>query len=112
MATREEEGGSRLWRGMRSLIFGDDETSLRDQIEEVIDEAEDQRPVAGDLSTLERQMLRNLLQFGDHTAGDVCVTRGEVNGLPGKPSRLCSAFATRFTASQTSWIRLHGTVVS
>ena len=42
----------------------------------------------------------------------ICVTRGEVNGLPEKPSRLCSAFATRFTASQTSWIRLHGTVVS
>ena len=52
MATRnDEEGGSRLWRGMRALIFGDDgETSLRDQIEEAIDDAEDSRPVIGDLS--------------------------------------------------------------
>ena len=31
MATRNEENGSRLWRGMRSLIFGDDgETTLRE----------------------------------------------------------------------------------
>ena len=36
---------------MRALIFGDDsEPTLRDQIEEAIDEAEDSRPVAGDLS--------------------------------------------------------------
>ena len=84
MATQnEDDGGSRIWRGMRTLIFGDDgETTLRDQIEEVIDEAEDQRPVAGDLSPHERQMLRNLLHFGDRTAGDVCVTRGDIISVP------------------------------
>ena len=85
MASRQDEpeGGSRLWRGMRALIFGDDgETSLRDQIEEAIDEAEDARPVAGDLSTSERQMLKNLLQFGDQTAGDICVTRGDIIAVP------------------------------
>ena len=83
MATRNDDGGSRIWRGMRSLIFGDDgETTLRDQIEEVIDEAEDARPVAGDLSGHERQMLRNLLHFGDRTAGDVCVTRGDIISVP------------------------------
>src|SRR5215213_7809644 len=80
MATRnEDEGGSRLWRGMRSLIFGDDgETTLRDEIEDAIDEAEESRPVAGDLSPAERQMLRNLLHFGESTAGDICVTRGDI----------------------------------
>ena len=84
MATRhEEEGGSRLWRGMRALIFGDDaEPTLRDEIEEAIDEAEDSRPVAGDLSPTERQMLRNLLHFGERTAGDVCVTRGDIIAVP------------------------------
>ena len=86
MATRQDEqddGGSRLWRGMRSLIFGDDgETSLRDQIEEAIDEAETAHPVSGDLSPHERQMLRNLLQMGDRTAGDICVTRGEIISVP------------------------------
>ena len=83
MATQHEDGGSRLWRGMRALIFGDDgETSLRDQIEEAIDEAETSHVVSGDLSPLERQMLRNLLQFGDRTAGDICVTRGDIIAVP------------------------------
>ena len=83
MATQQDEVGSRLWRGMRALIFGDDgETSLRDQIEEAIDEAETAHPVSGDLTPHERQMLRNLLQFGDRTAGDICVTRGEIIAVP------------------------------
>ena len=84
MATRhDDEGGSRLWRGMRALIFGDDgETTLRDEIEEAIDEAEDSSPVAGDLSPSERQMLRNLLHFGERTAGDICVTRGDIIAVP------------------------------
>jgi len=83
MATRHDEGGSRLWRGMRSLIFGEDsEQTLRDEIEEAIDEAEDERPIAGDLTPTERQMLRNLLHFGERTAGDVCVTRGEIMAVP------------------------------
>jgi CBS domain containing-hemolysin-like protein len=84
MATRnEEDGGSRLWRGMRHLIFGDEaEPTLRDEIEEAIDEAEDSRPVAGDLSQAERQMLRNLLHFGERNAGDICVTRGDIIAVP------------------------------
>lgn len=97
MATRnEDEGGSRLWRGMRHLIFGDDgETTLRDQIEEVIDEAEGSRPVTGDLSPHERLMLRNLLHLGDRTAGDICVTRGEIMSVPATISfeELIRAFA-------------------
>ncbi len=79
---QDDDGGSRLWRGMRTLIFGDEETSLRDQIEEVIDEAEGSRPMTGDLSPHERQMLRNLLHMGDSTAGDVCVTRGDIIAVP------------------------------
>ena len=96
MATRHDEGGSRLWRGMRSLLFGEDsEQTLRDEIEEAIDEAEDQRPVAGDLSPTERQMLRNLLHFGERTAGDICVTRGDMIAVPSTLSfdELVRAFA-------------------
>lgn len=82
MATRHDEGGSRLWRGMRHLIFGEDsEPTLREEIEDAIDEAEDSQgshPVAGDLSPAERQMLRNLLHFGEQTAGDIAVTRGDI----------------------------------
>ena len=84
MATRnDEEGGSRLWRGMRALIFGEDyDATLRDQIEEAIDEAEAGTQKRGDLSPLERQMLRNLLHFGDRTAGEIAVTRGDIVSVP------------------------------
>ena len=96
MATRHDEGGSRLWRGMRSLIFGEDsEQTLRDEIEEAIDDAETERPIAGDLSPTERQMLRNLLHFGERTAGDVCVTRGDIIAVPSTITfdQLVGAFA-------------------
>jgi CBS domain containing-hemolysin-like protein len=86
MATRrddDEDGGSRLWRGIQHLIFGDDaQPTLRDQIEEAIEEAEDSRPVAGDLSPHERQMLKNLLHFGDLTAREIAVTRGDIIAVP------------------------------
>ena len=95
MATSPEPG-SRLWRGMRHLLFGDEaEPTLRDQIEEAIDEADESRPVAGDLSPHERQMLRNLLHFGDRTAGEVAVTRGEIIAVAQDSSfeELVQAFA-------------------
>src|SRR5260221_931106 len=84
MATRDDEAGaSRLWRGMRHLIFGEDsEPTLREEIEEAIDEAEESGPIAGDLSPTERQMLRNLLHFGEQTAGDIAVTRGDIMAVP------------------------------
>ena len=86
MATRnddEDEGGSRLWRGMRALIFGEDhDATLRDKLEDAIDEADAAAPKRGDLSPLERQMLRNLLHFGDRTAGEIAVTRGDIVSVP------------------------------
>jgi CBS domain containing-hemolysin-like protein len=86
MATRGDDGGSTLWRGMRHLLFGEDsEPTLREEIEDAIDEAEESegsRPTAGDLSPAERQMLRNLLHFGEQTAGDICVTRGDIVAVP------------------------------
>jgi CBS domain containing-hemolysin-like protein len=81
---------------MRHLIFGEDsEPTLRDQIEEAIEEAEDASPVAGDLSPPERQMLRNLLHFGDQTAGEIAVTRGDIIAVPSDISfeELIAAFA-------------------
>ena len=99
MATRHDEGGSRIWRGMRHLIFGEDsEPTLREEIEEAIDEAEESQgshAVAGDLTPTERQMLRNLLHFGEQTAGDICVTRGDIMAVPSNISfdHLIRAFA-------------------
>jgi len=97
MATRnEEDGGSRLWRGMRTLLFGEGhDATLRDQIEDAIDEAEDEPIKRGDLSPLERQMLRNLLHFGDRTVGEVSVTRGDIVSIPSNVTfeELVAAFA-------------------
>jgi CBS domain containing-hemolysin-like protein len=97
MATRnEEEGGNRLWRGMRALLFGEGhEETLREQIEDAIDEAEDEPIKRGDLSPTERQMLRNLLHFGDRTVGEVAVTRGDIISVSSTASfdQLIAAFA-------------------
>jgi CBS domain containing-hemolysin-like protein len=99
MATRGDDGGSTLWRGMRNLLFGEDsEPTLREEIEDAIDEAEESEgshPIAGDLSPAERQMLRNLLHFGEQTAGDICVTRGDIVAVPSNISfdDLVRAFA-------------------
>ena len=83
MATRHDDGGSRIWRGMRALIFGGErEPTLRDQIEDAIDEADEGTDEPGDLSPQERMMLRNLLQFGDRTAGEIAVTRGDIIAVP------------------------------
>ena len=96
VASKPDDPGSRLWRGMRALIFGgEQEPTLRDQIEDAIDEAETSPEVRGDLSSIERQMLRNLLHFGDRTAGEVAVTRGDIVSVPQTISfaELVAAFA-------------------
>ena len=74
----EEDSRSGLWAGIRTLLFGgNSEPSLREQIEEVIDEAEEEgaerrgSSIVGDLSPIERKMLRNLLHFGEQTVDDV-----------------------------------------
>ncbi len=82
------EGGG-IWRGIRTLLFGDDqEETLRDRIEDAIDEHEDSagRSPVGDLAPIERQMLRNLLHFGERDAGDVGVPRADIIAVEEKTS--------------------------
>jgi CBS domain containing-hemolysin-like protein len=70
-----------LWRAIRRFFDkGDNEQSLRAQLEEVIDEHEEdgEESSKGDLSPTERQMLRNLLHFSEHDADDVAIPRGEI----------------------------------
>lgn len=77
--TEDSSNSGRIWRGLKALLFGDREASLRDQIEDAIDEHEEEGEEAkGDLSPVERQMLRNLLHFGERTAGDVAVPRSDI----------------------------------
>lgn len=78
-----------LWLAVRKFFDTDDgERSLREQLEEVIDEhdaaeAEDgiPSPPNGDLSPVERQMVRNLLHFSESDADDVAIPRGEIVAL-------------------------------
>ena len=71
--------------------------SLRAQLEEAIDDHEEEgsAETAGDLSPLERQMLRNLLHFSEHDADDVAIPRGEIVAIPKCASwdELVAAFA-------------------
>lgn len=70
-----------MWRSIRKFFDGDDaDQSLRAQLEEAIDEHEGEAGPAsdGDLSPLERQMLRNLLHFSENDADDVAIPRGEI----------------------------------
>jgi len=81
-------GEDSIWSGLKSLIFGAPEESLRDQLEDAIDRHEgDPAPDAkGDLSPLERQMVRNLLHFGERDAGDVGVPRADIIAVEEKTS--------------------------
>ncbi|MBM3928159.1 MAG: HlyC/CorC family transporter [Sphingomonadales bacterium] len=76
----DSENGS-IWTGLRTLIFGDESAeTLRDQIEDVLERHDDEkaRPIAGDLAPIERQMLKNLLHFGERDAGDMGVPRADI----------------------------------
>ncbi|WP_332818145.1 hemolysin family protein [Sphingopyxis sp.] len=82
----EEDSRTGLLAGLKALLFGgNNEPSLREQIEEVIDEAEEEGEerrrgsnIVGDLAPIERKMLRNLLHFGEQTVDDVAVPRADI----------------------------------
>ncbi len=87
----DPDSRSSLWRVVRRLFDPRDaEQSLRAQLEEAIDEHEDDTSdsggVSGDLSPLERQMLRNLLHFSEHDADDVAIPRSEIIAIPASAS--------------------------
>ncbi|MDB5691619.1 MAG: HlyC/CorC family transporter [Alphaproteobacteria bacterium] len=85
-----------FWRGLRTFLFGDDgEATLREEIEEVIESHEGEVPAVGDLSPVERQMLRNLLHFGESNVADISVPRGDIIAVPSSISfaGLVAAFA-------------------
>jgi CBS domain containing-hemolysin-like protein len=88
--------GPTFWSGLRAFIFGNDgESTLRDEIEEAIESREGEAPGVGDLSHVERQMLLNILHFGEKTAGDVAVPRGDILAVPATTGfeALVAAFA-------------------
>ncbi|MEB3415482.1 hemolysin family protein [Alteriqipengyuania sp. WL0013] len=83
----EAESSSGFWPAVRRFLSGEEPgQSLREQLEEAIDDKEAEElngdaggtAVAGDLSLVERQMLRNLLHFSEHDADDVAIPRSEI----------------------------------
>ncbi len=104
-AAGDAESSSGLWHALKRLLGAPDgDRSLRAQLEEAIDEHEgensddppdDRASSNGDLSPVERQMLRNLLHFSEHDADDVAVPRGEIVAVDAKLSweELVATFA-------------------
>ena len=94
----ESDSTSALWRMLKTALFGrgESEQSLRAQLEEAIDDHEGEPgETAGDLSPIERQMVRNLLHFSEHDADDVAIPRGEIIAVPASASfdELVATFA-------------------
>jgi CBS domain containing-hemolysin-like protein len=82
-ASTPREGSGTFWRGLRTFLFGEEsEATLREEIEEVIESHEGEVPAVGDLSPIERQMLRNLLHFGESTVADIAVPRSDIIAVP------------------------------
>ena len=99
------ENGRSFWSGLRTFLFGEEgEATLRDQIEEAIENHEGEVPRVGDLTPVERQMLRNLLHFGESTVSDIAVTRGDINAVPSTASfdELVAAFAEAATIGKSA----------
>jgi CBS domain containing-hemolysin-like protein len=81
----EEDNDGRIWPRLRKMFFGRDQgPTLREQLEEAIadheedNEGETAPDNQGDLSAVERTMLRNLLHFSEHRVDDVMVPRGQI----------------------------------
>ncbi|MDE2405690.1 MAG: HlyC/CorC family transporter [Sphingomonadales bacterium] len=94
----EPDSKTSLWRAIRRVFAGDDDHSLRAQIEEAIEEHEeegDHSSGSGDLSAIERQMVRNLLHFSEKDADDVAIPRSAIVAIPASATwdEVVSAFA-------------------
>ncbi|PKB25925.1 CBS domain protein [Novosphingobium kunmingense] len=96
----EPDSKRTLWRAIRRFFDGTEgDTSLRAQLEEAIDEHEDGHQSGkggdGDLTPLEREMVRNLLHFSELDADDVAIPRGEIIAIPASATwdEVVAAFA-------------------
>lgn len=81
----DDDNDGRIWQRLKTMFFGrDHEPTLREQLEEAIAEHEEdsddngQSDVDGDLTAVERTMLRNLLHFSEHRVDDVMVPRSDI----------------------------------
>ncbi|NRD88990.1 magnesium/cobalt efflux protein [Sphingopyxis sp. BSNA05] len=81
--SKEDDEPGRIWQSLKALLFGNNEdNSLRAQIEEVIDDHESDAEAdpnnQPDVSSLELEMLRNMLHFSEHRVDDIAVPRADM----------------------------------
>ncbi|MFV0645652.1 MAG: hemolysin family protein [Sphingomonadaceae bacterium] len=101
--TGEPERKSGIWYAIRKFFDGyASGRSLKEQLESAISEHEEESrdddetsTSNGDLSSIERQMLRNLLHFSEYDADYVAIPRGEIIAMPASASwtELVAGFA-------------------
>lgn len=81
----DDDSDGRIWQRLKTAFFGrNHEPTLREQLEEAIAEHEEEADgeeapdTNGDLTAVERTMLRNLLHFSEHRVDDVMVPRSDI----------------------------------
>lgn len=81
--SRGTEGAS-LWQAFREFLSLRAPTTLRESIEEVIDDYQALEEEPGDLDSAERAMLRNMLDLSEGKAGDIAVPRADISAIEEK----------------------------
>ncbi len=71
-------GGASFWSTVRDLLHLKAPNSLRESIEEAIDEHLEESADPDDLDQDERTMLRNMLHLSEQKAGDIAVPRADI----------------------------------
>jgi CBS domain containing-hemolysin-like protein len=89
----DDDSDGRIWQRLKTMFFGrEHEPTLREQLEEAIAEHEEdsdgeEAPAeSGDLTAIERTMLRNLLHFSEHRVDDVMVPRSDIIAIDERAS--------------------------
>jgi CBS domain containing-hemolysin-like protein len=74
-------GGASIWSAVRELLQLKGPASLRESIEDAIDEHLEEGADPDDLDLDERTMLRNMLHLSDQKAGDIAVPRSDIQAI-------------------------------
>ncbi len=78
MSDPQSSSGLSLWKRVRGALLLRGGTTLRESLEEAIEEHEGAPADEGDLDPQERTMLRNMLDLPDRRVGDIAVPRADI----------------------------------
>ncbi len=73
--------GPGLWQAFRDFLHLKSPGTLRESIEEAIDDHRDEGAAPDDLDSAERAMLRNMLHLSEHRVDDIAVPRADIVAL-------------------------------